>query len=92
MYTDLTLGNSGTQYIAPANGYYFFQKRGNQYEYISLTNLDNGMRSQSVSGSPNQINLTAILPVKKGSRVEVGYNAASTLVYFRFIYAVGSEP
>lgn len=88
-YIDLTLGASPSTYIAPANGWFTFSKKTNntnQYLYLK------GSLIGSESKAPNSsTGLTVFLPVQKGDRIRVGYNAGGATEYFRFIYAVGSE-
>lgn len=94
-YDDLTLGASGAIYTAPANGWFYISKHGS------------GAGQQLVMGVKDTNNLTiyditcvtatsanavsGILPVKKGDRVEITYQAGGELYGFRFIYAKGSE-
>ena len=88
-YTDLTLGASGTAYIAPANGYVAFSKLttgANQNITIDCNNF-----RTLVWGAISTINLFTYMPVKKGDTYTVEYNAGGATNYFRFIYAQGSE-
>ena len=93
-YVDLTLGASGATYTAPADGYYYLNKvPGNDWYYINGTVKDTNdntlysMWSSDYRTSP----LSIFLPVKKGNKITITYNATGTTNYFRFIYANGSE-
>lgn len=89
-YTDLTLGASGSTYTAPANGYVFFSKMGNQGQSVILNNQQNKMRVQSYIGSNNNWS-GIIMPIRKNERFNVEYTASGNTKYFRFIYAEGSK-
>ena len=102
-YIDLTLGASGTEYVAPADGWYFFRKvsSGNTQNVtlINVTQLHSTsnplqttdcMGTRSISSGNSQA-LMVYLPVKKGDIVAVAYSAGGVLDAFKFIYAVGSE-
>lgn len=96
-YNDLTFGASGTQYTAPADGWFFFfgQNSGSNECYIVLINITKGYRTQSQQlngfGSPN-----LYMPVNKGDVIEINYgsvglNTSSGYQSFRFYYANGSS-
>ena len=80
-YINLTLGASGTQYTAPANGYFW---AGGNAGGIRLS-------ANNMSISSNLLNNywggQAFMPVKNGDKVKVEYNDSTTMV--RFIYAEG---
>ena len=87
-YIDLTLGASGTEYIAPANGYFLFIKEaGETGKFLSLVRND----AFSVEGHPNLAGNWGriILPVRKNDVIQVGYSATGETKYFRFYYAEG---
>ena len=95
-YIDLTLGASGTQYVAPANGWYVA---------LLVCNLANGgLRFQNISKngfcSPLVRNaftggwFATNIPCQKGDVVICYYDnvaLAPSDSYFRFYYAQGSE-
>lgn len=90
-YDNLTLGASGAEYTAPANGYFTIEKEADSAgQYVFLINSTNGLQIESSATSTGN-HLRLSLPAKKGATVQVNYNASGTLVMFRFIYAVGSE-
>jgi hypothetical protein len=88
-YTDLTLGASGSTYIAPANGWVTISKRTNannqMIELINSTCGYVGMRATEINGRL----AIALLPVKKGDQFHVNYTAGGELAYLRFVYAEG---
>ena len=94
-YTDLTLGSSGTQYTAPANGYYAFGKQAtNGGQRVAIFNFKNGSDTiigTSIFANDSGNNLMVFMPVKKDDVVNVTYNTGGLTHFFRFIYAVGSE-
>ena len=89
-YIDLTLGSSGTQYIAPANGYYnTYWTASSNNQYLTLENITNQFATTSFSVA-NYNTVRCWLPVKKGDVVQTGYSVG-TLNYIRFYYAEGES-
>lgn len=82
-HEDLILGASGTNYTAPANGYFDLRKGASSGQYIKLIST-----VESCINSSGQV-ISAFLPIKKGAKVQVDYTASGTLYKFRFIYAEG---
>lgn len=86
---DLSLGTSDTSYTAPANGYFICRKHAAAIgQFVAIENLDNKMMSWDVAQYSNN-EMRVWLPVVKGQKIMIEYNAAGTLDYFRFIYAEG---
>lgn len=84
----LTLGASGTQYTAPADGYVFLTKTANatnQYAEVVTASY----RDTRYATASNQI-LRAFCLISKGSTFIVNYNAGGD-GSLKFIYAIGSE-
>ena len=91
-YTNLTLGASGTQYTAPADGWFYIDKSGNNGTYVGFVNFGiNNTYKYATTIPIYNTNGVALLPVKKNDKITVNYNAAGTTNVFRFIYAQGSE-
>lgn len=93
-YIDLTLGESGSEYTAPANGYFSWSGllKGS-LAFFQLYNKTTRLGTQSYSNynSENGISGYCFAPVSKGD-VVVNENYASTSLTtrtFRFIYAEG---
>lgn len=90
-YIDLELGASGSTYTAPADGWFHIRKKATVAgKYISA-GVDGLYYLTTVSVTTNQT-FGLLFPVKKGETLKVTYSADGDTVYFRFIYAVGSEP
>ena len=92
-YIDLTLGASGTSYIAPADGYYF--ARGNWASsgslfYLAFDVVGKSFGTMTQTGHLGPTFGKVICPVSKGDVVTLSYNLI-TITDFRFIYAIGSE-
>lgn len=88
-YIDLTLGASGTNYTAPANGWFIFSKRGTTAgQWITA---DCGAQRQCYTASNNQAEATIYMAVKKGDVLTLYYNLGGENTFSRFIYAQGSE-
>ena len=94
-YIDLTLGASGTQYSAPADGYVIFTKGCKNSESLSLlrTNLtmwfDIGVRNTGIVTAI--ANNSVWLPVAKNDTFTCLYTATGDTICFRFIYAKGAQ-
>ena len=90
-YVDLTLGATGSDYTAPANGWVFFQDTGNQSS-SALVLRTNFIRVSLTPGEIGNPIMSEILPVQKGEifYAEYAYVTGENRV-FRFIYAQGSK-
>lgn len=86
-YTDLTLGASGSQYTAPADGYYFLAKGIADTQYIALTTPS---VSSTVFASGSQVG-SVYVPVRRGEICVPTYSGTGAVSAFRFVYASGSE-
>jgi hypothetical protein len=88
-YIDLTLGASGTDYVAPAHGWVYLRKAtGKETAYITLINLNNNIQVHQWSTGTNS-QCAGYLPVKKGDKFRSTYNATGKTNEFKFIYAEG---
>lgn len=86
-YENLSLGASGQKYVAPANGWVLFSKRGsqtNQYNQIS-TGAWNFV--SYVNGGSSEASV--FCPVTKGDDFTIYYLTDGSLVTFKFIYDMG---
>lgn len=92
-YTTLTLGPSGSSYVAPADGWFYLA--------INTTNQDDGMFMQVSAGygmSGVAVSFEGwkqcTIPVRKGKSCNISYqrNGTDYGTAFRFIYAAGSAP
>lgn len=101
-YIDLELGASGSTYTAPANGWYYLQKKtGADNQYSVIFALKDGettgetieaIEYGAIEWTPLGNNGNAImLKVPKGKKVVINYNLTGATELFRFIYAEGSN-
>lgn len=90
-YIDLTLGASGTQYTAPANGWVWNNFSSNQN--MGMVNIENATKGNYSVGYRTSAGyaLGKLLPVSKGDIFRVSYDGTATNYGFRFYYAQGSE-
>ncbi len=91
-YTDLTMGASGTLYTAPATGWVSVSKNAgiaNAYLNLSIDGANNIGFTIHVPYAENYCR--CCLPIKKGDKFIVSYNATGATNTFRFIYAEGEE-
>lgn len=95
-YIDLTLGASGTEYVAPANGWFYIDKLQSGYENVlalAYPEMVNGayIFSSYLRCVGNSYSQQLSIPVRKGQPVKCNYDSNGTCRLFRFYYAVGSE-
>lgn len=92
-YIDLTLGASGSNYTAPADGYVYVSIQATNvksFVYIGHREPETGFSITSHVGAlPSNHEL--FLPVKKGQVFAVVTGYVGTVGFFRFIYANGAE-
>ena len=90
-YIDLSLGESGSIYTAPDNGYFYLSKQTTQsQQYIYIDNITAGNLRQSLQAVQQTGDLAIYCPVSKGDKVLITYNAGGVTNNFRFVYANGS--
>lgn len=88
-YDNLTLGASGTEYTAPADGWISFVKQATGNQYFQFTNQTANWFN-NVNGSNGQY-ISILCPVKKSDVFKIAYDLGGGTAQFRFIYAQGSE-
>ena len=102
-YEDLTFGASDTSYIAPANGWVLFSRYATDNSYgwtilrvlkenqTTVSDANTLYRTDAHTNTQSTV-MTCFMPVKKGQTFFITYGGASAnLLWFRFIYAQGSE-
>lgn len=90
-YVNLTLGASGSTYIAAADGWLFVSKySGNTSEYINIVNEKTNF-STATNPPLSGVNCRLFLPVSMGDSVRISYNLSGATNTFRFIYANGAK-
>lgn len=86
-HISLTLGASGTSYMAPADGYLQLNKyAGASGEYMEFSGILNIATVASFNGQL----LCMYKPVVKGEIIQINYNLTGTTSRFRFFYANGA--
>ena len=89
-YEDLTLGASGTEYTAPANGRFFIYKNaGGTNQYVTLTNTSCANMQTHFWVPISGAGCANYIEARKGDVVKITYTASGATNYFRFIYAEG---
>ena len=89
-HIDLTLGASGVQYTAPANGYFVFDGIFDNYNYLAISCSDGQFWCSNVNNAASW-HLAHTWPVKKDSVSTISFNSAFSSYTFRFIYADGEN-
>ena len=89
-YIDLTLGASGTQYTAPANGWLYLRKRGNNGQYGTISNSTKGFGDERSTAVSNEV-CSIMIYASKGDKLAVAYTLSGTTEKFKFIYAEGAK-
>ena len=87
-YIDLTLGASGSTYIAPADGWLYF--KGTSSAFGQYINLSVNYLSSLITASGNNQDLDIFIPCPKGDLARCYYNVGGNKI-LRFIYAKGAE-
>lgn len=93
-YINLTLGASGSNYKAPANGWFTLQKvtGSANLEGINLYNqTSSNMGVTCYLYGTKGYNCNATVQAKKGDIIYISYNASGDVKQFRFIYAEGDK-
>ncbi len=93
-YENLTLGENGSKYVAPANGWYSIRKvtgiANGGFSFTVRDSMDTEELYRVTTKNPIATDEVAVIvPVLKGQNVVVGYDATGETIYFRFIYAEG---
>ena len=88
VYDELTWGANGTQYTAPADGFFRAGYYSAESKQIGLNNTNSRLAINFFSNGSKNI----WIPAKKGDSIALTYDATSySNTYIIFIYAVGSE-
>jgi hypothetical protein len=92
-YVDLTLGASGTNYTAPADGWFFLNKAiGTANAKIEMFNSSINFRTVTATGGLSTTSwVYCSIPANKGDQVQVSYNVTGATNAFKFIYANGAK-
>ena len=86
----LTLGASGSMYVAPANGWFCVSKVSTgSGQYINLINstAEIRMSTNPANGVYGYVNV----PAKTGDNVFVHYSLGGATEFFIFVYAQGEQ-
>ena len=96
-YIDLTLGASGSNYTAPANGWFYFNKVKGTGTFTAIllgenATFENTTRCEvKENNQNNNCELPCTFQIEKGEKVTVLYSANGVTRAFRFIYAEGEN-
>lgn len=91
-YIDLTFGASGTNYIAPSDGYIYLQTTNNSNSpvFAQLSNSNTGITSQNQLSSSFGT-LTLLIYVFRSDSFVLNYSNNINCQVFKFIYAQGVQ-
>lgn len=91
-YTDMTLGASGAEYTAPADGYVQLNVNINtNHGYALIQDMSNGLSVFYRHWSTSNMETRLFMPIKKNGVYIVGHNGVVQVNMFRFIYAQGAQ-
>lgn len=92
-FDDLTIGATGSSYIAPGNGWFSINKGlGTSNTFVQLKAVDaNDAEIYASQTFGNNFGGRVFLPVVKGTKVVLDYSATGQNTYFKFIYAEGES-
>ena len=77
--------------VSPADGWFTINKHGTAGAIASFEN-SSAAGITWISSLATETDCRISCPAKKGDEVRLWYLAAGITTYFRFVYAVGSEP
>jgi len=84
--TDMTLGASGTVYVAPTDGYFFLSKSATAVgQYIRMTISNNNNYYITNYASVATASVDVLFPVARGTGISITYDVDGTTNCFRFI-------
>ena len=85
----LTLLPTGSDYIAPANGWFYIMKVGKASEKLELVNRTNNIDLVERSRVTSE-GISLIMQATRNDTVLCAYTASGDLIDFKFIYAQGN--
>ena len=90
---NLTLGESGATYTAPANGWFVLNKTaGRSGEFIGMnTDAEGNSGVISMSRALGAFPIQVSCPIAKGEKLLLMYSASGETMGFYFVYAQGEE-
>ena len=88
-YEDLTLSASGTEYTAPADGWFALSAYNGGQNYSTRMVCNNVAWSVRTGETGNGFAISC--PAAKSQKMKLTYDGFQSVAYFRFIYAQGSE-
>lgn len=92
-YINLTLGSSGSNYIAPSDGWIWLSKRATALgQYVLIRISKDSTRLYEIENDAIATNnIQIIVPIKKGFTFYIEYSLAGETNAFRFIYAINGR-
>ena len=87
-YIDLTLGASGTEYVAPANGC-FAVRIESKDSFVDMQYSDISGIGVQTTANTSRYSAACLLPVRPGKKIVVNYSG--NVSKFLFIYAEGDK-
>ena len=90
-YVDFTLGETGSYYTAPADGWLIISKRSNSESAQYLQIACGGMYNIQVSERTSQREVCCVFPLGKGQRAKYNYTLGGNTVHSRFVYSQGGK-
>lgn len=92
-YINLTLGSSGSTYIAPANGKLHLAKYSTAVgQYVAFYNLNAEYASPNSYAPASGYCMQTTIDCKKNDQILIEYTTAGSTYRYRFIYDEGSNP
>lgn len=87
-YQALTLGATGTSYTAPANGWFQLSKNSTATgQFVYMGGNTSKIQVEGWASAVGSVQL--ILPVTKGTKIDIIYSAVGDTTSFIFVYAEG---
>jgi hypothetical protein len=89
-YDDLSVGSSGTTYVAPANGFFELSTLVSNKTTNCIGIMYSSQGGGFALGAPSYFRGGGIISVRKGDYITIDYQTNIQILTFKFVYAVGT--
>lgn len=91
-YIELSLGSSGSRYVAPANGWYFLRKWSTKDpSYLEICNITSLIIDTQFKYGTVNMQYCVWVPVNKNDIIQTNYTFNGDTSIFVFVYSTGSK-
>jgi hypothetical protein len=90
-YDDLSVGSSGTTYVAPANGFFELSTLVSNKTTNCIGIMYSSQGGGFALGAPSYFRGGGIISVRKGDYITIDYQTNIQILTFKFVYAEGAQ-